>query len=153
MGNKKIRLCFFITWILLLIGCSKDEALEHYNNIVEKLGEAQLTSDSKLQGKRVFGEDEYTGTYEAEYHKFSGTEYLFGGTSIEREAGNKIEVSCQLEIMDGKAEVFFLSGSDEPVVLIEATDSFDDTITLPDGGNYIGITGEKFKGTVKLEIK
>lgn len=105
MGNKKIRLCFFITWILLLIGCSKDEALEHYNNIVEKLGEAQLTSDSKLQGKRVFGEDEYTGTYEAEYHKFSGTEYLFGGTSIEREAFHSLFTNSMSDFISMKNKV------------------------------------------------
>ena len=74
---------------LLLSGCSKEEVLEKYNAVVEKVGEVQLTNDINLQGKRDYGEDYYTGTYQAEYKKFSDTEYLFGGTTIERAAGKQ----------------------------------------------------------------
>lgn len=52
---------------LLLSGCSKEEVLEKYNAVVEKVGEVQLTNDINLQGKRDYGEDYYTGTYQAEY--------------------------------------------------------------------------------------
>ena len=70
--------CFFILIsCLLLSGCSKEEVLEKYNAVVEKVGEVQLTNDINLQGKRDYGEDHYTGTYQAEYKKFSDTEYLF----------------------------------------------------------------------------
>ena len=47
--------------------------------------------------------------------------------------------------------MFWISGSDDPVILLEATDSYSETITLPEGGNYIGITGNNF--TVALENK
>ena len=83
---------------LLLSGCSKEEVLEKYNAVVEKVGEVQLTNDINLQGKRDYGEDYYTGTYQAEYKKFSDTEYLFGGTTIERAAGKQVELFCNLEI-------------------------------------------------------
>lgn len=41
-----------------------------YNAVVEKVGEVQLTNDINLQGKRDYGEDYYTGTYQAEYKNF-----------------------------------------------------------------------------------
>lgn len=88
---------------LLLSGCSKEEVLEKYNAVVEKVGEVQLTNDINLQGKRDYGEDYYTGTYQAEYKKFSDTEYLFGGTTIERAAGKQVELFCNLEITKGES--------------------------------------------------
>ena len=125
---------------LLLSGCSKEEVLEKYNAVVEKVGEVQLTNDINLQGKRDYGEDYYTGTYQAEYKKFSDTEYLFGGTTIERAAGKQVEL-------------FIISGSNEPKTLIKTTGTYENTITLPDGSNYIGIVGNDFSGTVKIEVK
>ena len=97
--------CFFILIsCLLLSGCSKEEVLEKYNAVVEKVGEVQLTNDINLQGKRDYGEDYYTGTYQAEYKKFSDTEYLFGGTTIERAAGKQVELFCNLEITKGEPD-------------------------------------------------
>ena len=138
---------------LSLVGCSKDEILDQYNNVVQSAGNAALTSDFSLKGNRIYGDDCYTGTYTADYKDFSKTEYLFGGTSIERENGKDISVSFDLEITEGTAQVFWVSGSDDPVILLEATDSYSETITLPEGGNYIGITGNNFTGHVELDIK
>ena len=73
----------------MLAGCSKDEILNHYNNIVQSAGSIELTGKSSLQGEKEKGIDDYTGTYTADYANFSGTEYLFGGTSIKREAGKE----------------------------------------------------------------
>ena len=81
------------------------------------------------------------------------TEYLFGGTSIKREAGKELSIDCTLEITEGTAKVFWISGSDEAVTLIEATGTYSDTITLPDAGNYIGIECENFTGNIELNIK
>ena len=87
------------------------------------------------------------------YANFSGTEYLFGGTSIKREAGKELSIDCTLEITEGTAKVFWISGADEAVTLIEATGTYSDTITLPDGGNYIGIECESFTGSIELNIE
>ena len=46
-----------------------------------------------------------------------------------------------------------ISGSDDPVILLEATDSYSETITLPEGGNYIGITGNNFTGHLEMNIE
>lgn len=53
-----------------------------YNNMVQSAGSIELTGKSSLQGEKEKGIDDYTGTYTADYANFSGTEYLFGGTSI-----------------------------------------------------------------------
>jgi len=152
---KKIvlSLCLILLGASVLSGCTKDEFLDQYNNIVQSAGSIALTGNSSLQGTKEKGIDDYTGTYTADYANFSGTEYLFGGTSIKREAGKELSIDCTLEITEGTAKVFWISGSDEAVTLIEATGTYIDTITLPDGGNYIGIECENFTGNIELNIE
>ena len=152
---KKIvlSLCLILLGASVLSGCTKDEVLDQYNNIVQSAGSIALTGNSSLQGTKEKGIDDYTGTYTADYANFSGTEYLFGGTSIKREAGKELSIDCTLEITEGTAKVFWISGSDEAVTLIEATGTYSDTITLPDGGNYIGIECESFTGSIELNIE
>lgn len=42
--------CFFILmFCLLLSGCSKEEVLEKYNAVVEKVGEVQLTVNGRIR--------------------------------------------------------------------------------------------------------
>ncbi len=156
MYHKKIFSLVLVCTLaigLSLTGCSKDEILDQYNNVVQLAGNATLTGDLSLKGKRTYGDDHYTGTYVADYKDFSKTEYLFGGTSIERENGKDISVSCDLEITEGTAQVFWVSGSDDPVILLEATDSYSETITLPEGGNYIGVIGNNFTGHLEMNIE
>ena len=114
MRYKKKYFSFLSMGILMLslslVGCSKNEILDQYNNVVQSAGNTALTSDFSLKGDRAYGDDCYTGTYTADYKDFSKTEYLFGGTSIERENGKDISVSCDLEITEGTAQVFWISG-------------------------------------------
>ena len=156
MCHKKIFSLVLVCTLaigLSLTGCSKDEILDQYNNVVQLAGNATLTGNLSLKGKRTYGDDHYTGTYVADYKDFSKTEYLFGGTSIERENGKDISVSCDLEITEGTAQVFWISGSDDPVILLEATGSYSETITLPEGGNYIGVIGNNFTGHLEMNIE
>jgi len=156
MCHKKIfslvLVCTF-TIGLSLTGCSKDEILDQYNNVIQSAGNATLTGDLSLKGKRTYGDDHYTGTYVADYKDFSKTEYLFGGTFIERKNGKDISVSCDLEVTGGTAQVFWISGDDDPVILLEASGSYSETITLPEGGNYIGITVDNFTGHIEMNIE
>ena len=134
-------------------GCTKDEFLDQYNNIVQSAGSIALTGNSSLQGTKEKGIDDYTGSYTANYEDFSDTEYLFGGTSIKREAGKDLSIDCALEVTEGTAKVFWISGADEAVTLFETTGTYSDTITLPEGGNYIGIECENFTGNIELNIE
>ena len=129
---KKIvlSLCLILLGASVLSGCTKDEVLDQYNNIVQSAGSIALTGNSSLQGTKEKGIDDYTGCYTADYENFSDTEYLFGGTSIKREAGKELSIDCTLEIMEGTAKVFWISGSDEAVTLIEATGTYSDTIII-----------------------
>lgn len=90
----------------MLSDCSKDEILDHYNNIVQSAGAIELTGKSSLEGTKEKGIDDYTGTYTADYEDFSDTEYLFGGTSIKREAGKErqSEIQRQYPGYSGAAE-------------------------------------------------
>ena len=153
MKKIVLSLCLIILGTSVLSGCTKDEVLNQYNNIVQSAGSIALTGNSSLQGTKEKGIDDYTGSYTANYKNFSDTEYLFGGTSIKREAGKELSIDCTLEVMEGTAKVFWISGSDEAVTLVEITGSYNDTITLPEGGNYIGIEGENFTGCIELNAK
>ena len=153
MKKTVLALAFVLFGSFMLSGCSKDEILNHYNNIVQSAGSIELTGKSSLQGEKEKGIDDYTGTYTADYANFSGTEYLFGGTSIKREAGKELSIDCTLEITEGTAKVFWISGADEAVTLFETTGTYSDTITLPEGGNYIGIECENFTGSIELNME
>ena len=115
---KKIvlSLCLILLGASVLSGCTKDEVLDQYNNIVQSAGSIALTGNSSLQGTKEKGIDDYTGSYTANYEDFSDTEYLFGGTSIKREAGKDLSIDCALEVTDGTAKVFWISGADEEVL-------------------------------------
>lgn len=84
-----------------MTACSKDEIVEQYNQALQAVGDNGLTKDSDLQGKRSLGADSYVGTYEADYESFSGKEILFGGTALERDDGNEIKISCNMDITSG----------------------------------------------------
>lgn len=150
---KKKLCCFVVVSLLgcfMMVGCTKEGILKIYNDMLQIAGSSLITNDWMLQGTKSKGIDDYTGTYQAEYKNFTGTEYLFGGTSIERAAGKEIEITSTLNITSGTAKVFWLSGSDEPKMLLEIDGTSTDMITLPDGGNYIGIECENFTGSLNL---
>ena len=131
----------------------KDSILDSYNSLVDTAGSWALTPDRSLQGERVRSEDDYTGTYEANYEDFSGTELLFGGTTLDREAGNTIELSCSLDIEEGEAAVFLCSGSDDPVILLSGSGDYSSTIEVGGGSTYIGVWGEEANGSASIQIE
>ena len=131
----------------------KDAILNAYDSLVDAAGALALTPDRSLQGERIPGEDDYTGTYEANYGDFSGTELLFGGTTLDRAAGNTVELSCSLDIEEGEAAVFLCSGSDDPVILLSGSGDYSSTIKVGGGSTYIGVWGEGANGSVSIQIE
>ncbi len=126
MKKKMISiLALVILGCIALSGCSKDEILDHYNNVIQSAGAIELTNNHSLTGTREKGKDVYT----ADYKNTSATEYIFGGRSIDREAGKDITVTCTLAVTDGTAKVFWISGSDEPVTLIETKGAFQQAVS------------------------
>ena len=131
----------------------KDAILDAYSSLVDTAGSWALTPDRSLQGKRVPGEDDYTGTYKADYEDFSGTELLFGGTTLDREAGNAVEVTCSLTIEEGDAAAFLRSGSEEPVLLLSESGDYSGTIEVGGGSVYLGVWAEGVTGSVSIQIE
>ena len=122
MKKIVLSLCLILCGVSILSGCTKDEVLDQYNNIVQSAGSIALTGNLSLQGTKEKGIDDYTGSYTADYEDFSDTE-------------------------------FWISGADEAVTLLETTGTYSDTITLPEGGNYIGIECENFTGSIELNME
>lgn len=131
----------------------KDAILNAYGSLVDAAGSRALTPDRSLQGERIPGEDDYTGTYEADYEDFSGTELLFGGTTLDRAAGNMVEISCSLDIVEGEAAVFLCSGSEDPVILLSESGDYASTIEVSGGSTYIGVWGEGVTGGVSIQLQ
>ena len=80
-------------------GQAKDSIVKAFGELVGDAGNAALTPQNKLQGHKENGADDYTGSYEATYSEFTGTEILFGGTTLEREAGSTIHITCSLAVL------------------------------------------------------
>ena len=131
----------------------KDAILDAYSSLMDTAGSWALTPDRSLQGERVRGEDDYTGTYAADYEDFSGTELLFGGTTLDREAGDTVEVTCSLAVEEGEAAIFLCSGSEEPVLLLSESGDYSGTIEVGGGSTYIGVWGEGLTGSVSIQIE
>ena len=99
------------------------------------------------------GADDYTGAYEATYSEFTGTEILFGGTTLERGAGSTIHITCSLSLESGEAAVFLRSGADDPVILLSESGEYDGTVEVDGTSTYIGVWGDQTDGTVSIEIE
>lgn len=132
-------------------GCrfSKDGVLSAYESAVQFAGQFALTPAIQLQGVRAFGEDHYTGDYRAEYKNFSGTEYLFGGTST---VGRDVQVTFSLDAESGGGTLFLMSGKNMLEVLLDAQGEFERTLTLPAGSSYISFTGKGLTGALKMRL-
>ena len=131
----------------------KDTLVGAYGSLMDAAGSWALTPDRSLQGDRVRGEDDYTGTYAADYEDFSGTELLFGGTTLNREAGNTVELTCSLDIEEGEAAIFLCSGSEEPVLLLSESGDYSGTIEVGGGSVYLGVWAVGVTGSVSIQIE
>ena len=55
MKKIVLALAFVLLGSFMLSGCSKDEILDHYNNIVQSAGTIELTGKLSLEGKKKKG--------------------------------------------------------------------------------------------------
>ena len=93
------------------------------------------------------------GTYQAQYDGFTGEETVFGGTGLERDAGNEVTLSCTLTLAEGTAQVLFQSGDNPPEVLCDTAGSHSATLSLLSGGNYIIVQAENATGSIQLTVE
>ena len=151
--RKIIPLFLIICCLISMTACSKDEIVEQYNQALQAVGDNGLTNNNDLQGRRNLGADSYVGTYEADYENFSGEEVLFGGTALERDDGNEIKISCNMDKTSGTLKLILQTGTNDPEVLCDTETSYSETIDLPSASNYIIVEAENFTGSLDLIIE
>ena len=131
----------------------KDTILETYDALIGGAGTAVLTPERSLEGRLTRGEDDYTGSYRASYTEFTGTEVLFGGTTLKREEGGTLELTCSLSLESGKAEVLLRSGSDDPEILLSGSGEYTGTWEVDGESTYIGVRCEGAVGELFIQIE
>lgn len=151
--RKIIPFFLIICCLISMTACSKDEIVEQYNQALQAVGYNGLTNNNDLQGRRNLGADSYVGTYEADYENFSGEEVLFGGTALERDDGNEIKISCNMDKTSGTLKLILQTGTNDPEVLCDTETSYSETIDLPSASNYIIVEAENFTGSLDLTIE
>ncbi len=161
---KKIKKIVSVLLVLGIIGCFsgcgsnhdkgnlKDNLIDGWDRWMQSFSKHALTKEKDLQGEKDEGVDAYTGTYTAAYDGFNGKEFIFGGTALNRENGNHLQVTYKLTIEDGTAELNWIAGNDEYSI---ANISSEDTkeYTISSGDNYIVLKGDHFSGSLELTVK
>lgn len=130
----------------------KDNFIDGYDNLLQSVSKHALTEDKDLVGEREHGVDGYTGSYEADYMKFNGEEFLFGGTALERNEGNSLKVTYTLKITSGTATLYWLAAGEEYTIASEdANDVYE--FIIGSGDNYIVLKGEDFNGSLMMTVE
>lgn len=133
-------------------GNLKDNFVDGYDNLLQSVSKHALTENKDLAGEREYGVDEYTGNYEAEYKKFTGEEFLFGGTGLDRNEGNSLKMTYTLKITSGTATLYWLAAGEEYTIASEdANDVYE--FTISSGDNYIVLKGEDFNGSLTMTVE
>ncbi len=130
---------------------SKDQILNAYDSFIQFLGSDSLTKDSKLKGNRKFGVDNYVGTYTADYSKFTGSEYLFGGTTLERKNGDHIFVKVEIANSDGEIEVIMSLKENEQIIANE-DGIYECDFYVENCSSYLIVNAKNYTGNLKIEI-
>lgn len=151
----KITAFVFVVLLVMgafLPGCSKQDVLDVYGDLVAAAGNVGLTSSLSLKGEREFGTDKYTGTYAAQYEDFTGEECPFGGTMLEKRDQEHVAVTVTIE-GEGGAKLVWNCGADNPVVIADGEGTYTETAYLAPGSNYFNLEFDRFTGSVELEIE
>lgn len=156
-GFFKIILITIITFMIISFTgiftnwrFSKDDAISKYTSALQTIGDFSLTSNAKLQGKREFGKDHYTGKYRVNYKYFTGKEIVFGGTNLGE--NKKLRVKAELNNTNGEAKVIF-QNAEEEIILIENDGTYDNVIDISEGeSNYLKIETNNFLGSAYITV-
>lgn len=150
-GKTLLAAALALCLVFALAGCNKDSILNGFNDLLHHASRYALTDEKDLTGERTEGVDTYTGSYTAEYNGFSGTEYLFGGTGLEREKGNELTVTYELTVDSGSAELYWRD-KDNRYTLAGTEGNGSNSLTLTAGDNYLVFEGEDFQGTLYITV-
>ena len=142
--------------IFNITGCSgdnvKDNVINGFNDMLQHFSKYALTDEKDLQGDKTKGEDTYTGSYVADYEDFNGEEYIFGGTSLERDKGSDLTVTYELTVDSGTVR-FYWRDKEEEQIIADASDTGTYSVTLEEGDNYLTLEGDDFCGSLRVTVE
>ena len=124
-----------------------EEMWDQLDTFAAQLGQAQITTDDDLIGARACA-DMYTGDYAAACDHATGRDVIFGGSSLKSRALN---VSGRVLTKSGTAIVRIRQNWQVTEYAVNADGTFETTLKLSAGGNYIMVDYEDFCGTVELK--
>ena len=147
-----LSLCLVFT----ITGCSgdnvKDNVINGFNDMLQHFSKYALTDENDLQGDKTKGEDTYTGSYVADYEDFSGEEYIFGGTGLERDKGSDLTVTYELTVDSGTVK-FYWRDKEEEKIIADTSDTGTYSVTLEEGDNYLTLEGDDFCGSLQVVVE
>lgn len=152
---KHLFLFFLMAGLLLgLTGCKlrdmePEEIQDFLDGIAANIGDSQITDDEDLTGTRVLVDstDAYAGAYTAACDSVTGRDVVFGGASIHN---RELFLSGTVQAESGSAAVRIRLNEEVLELEPDANGSFETTLKLDSGGNYIMVVYEDFSGTLEL---
>ena len=147
-----LSLCLVFT----ITGCSgdnlKDSVINGFNDMLQHFSKYALTDEKDLQGDKTKGEDTYTGSYTADYEDFNDKEYIFGGTTLERDKGSELTVTYELTVDSGTAKLYWLDKGEEKMIA-DTSKNGTYSVTLDEGDNYLTLEGNDFCGSLQVVVE
>lgn len=141
--------CVFISDISNNETTSKDDLVNSYGNFLQDISLDGLTKDSKLEGNREYGIDEYVGSYKANYNNKTKEETIFGGTTLDRKNGNTVNLKIKVKKQSGNIEIISNEGTDSEV-LIDDTGEIEKTVNVKEKSYYLKVKVTNFTGNVEI---
>ena len=141
--------CVFISDISNNETTSKDDLVNSYGNFLQDISLGGLTKDSKLEGNREYGIDEYVGSYKANYNNKTKEETIFGGTTLDRKNGNTVNLKIKVKKQSGNIEIISNEGTDSEV-LIDDTGEIEKTVNVKEKSYYLKVKVTNFTGNVEI---
>lgn len=149
-----------LTYLLLaglllgLAGCrlndmEPEKMREFLDDVVEHIGDSQITHDEGLIGTRVLinSADSYTGEYTAACSDTSGRDVVFGGASIHN---RELFLCGSIKAESGTAAVRVRLNAEVLELEPNADGYFETNLKLDNGGNYIMVMYGDFSGLIEL---
>ncbi len=138
--------------LLCFPACTKEEALNTYHRVIETAGRQVLTKNHALVGIRQFEGSDFTGTYHADYSGFTGTERIFGGTSLRIPPNQKLIITCSMHPKKGTARLILQTSDHKPELLTENTELFAKEIEISPGSAYLFLDCDNYFGSIDLKV-
>lgn len=82
----------------------------------------------------------------------TGSQYIFGGTALERDKGSELTVTYELTVDSGTAKLYWLDKGEEKMIA-DTSKNGTYSVTLDEGDNYLTLEGNDFCGSLQVVVE